>query len=272
MPYGETEMETQDPSEAWRALLQSPDLYDHRCASKSDLRRIKRLGFVWWRILRAARLRPGARVFEMGCGGGKHLASLASNGFVVDGVDVSPDVVDRARIYLSSVAKFCSLEARVEVANFLEYDATARAATYDLCFHAGVVEHFLDAEQRALIWSKLATMTRPGGWVVSIVPCGKHVLRERCRRERLMGYNVPEIDYGCALHEQELRSAGLTRVKCMAHNFLAFLPAHPNPVLAGRARKILILGANATLPWLRVPEDWKERLASTLIVMGQRPA
>lgn len=271
MQIHEAQAGDSDPSQAWKALLEVEGSYEHTCDSASEYRRIKRLGFAWRRILRVTRLSPGARVFELGCGGGRHLAALAANGFVAHGVDVSPEVVVRARTFLESVGRFADIRATVEHANFLEYPVAQQEERYDLCFHAGVVEHFLDPAQRADIWNKLVTLTKPGGWVVSMVPCGKHFLRGRLREERIMGYNVPEIDYGCELHTQEFLAAGLQDILCLAHNFFAFLPAHRSALLRAHLVRPIVLTSNATLPWLPLPEVWKERFASTLIAIGRKP-
>lgn len=259
-----------DPSEAWRALLEHPGGYEHHCSSQEDFQRLRRLGFAWTRVLRIAKLSPGDRVFEFGCGGGKHLALLASRGFEVHGVDVSPAVTERAKSYLASVARFAPIRASVEHADFLEYDVRPRAGSFAMSFHAGVVEHFLEPEQRALIWEKMVALVRPGGWVVSMVPGGKHVLRERIRRERLSGYDVPEIDYGCELHTREFEAAGLADIACMAHNFFSFLPAHQSKIVSGLLSGPTRLLSNATLPWLPLPETWKERFAGTLLVVGRK--
>jgi len=189
----------------------------------------------------------------------------------VHGVDVSPEVVARARDYLGAVAGFAGIDATVEVANFLEYDVLSSASSFDMCFHAGVVEHFLDPAQRALIWQKMHGMLRPGGWVVSLVPNGKHIVRQRLRDHGLMGYHVPEIDYGCELHSRELVAAGFEQVVCLPHNYLAFLPAHPSRLLSGPLARPLFYAANAALPWIPVSPLWKERYASTLIAIGRRP-
>jgi 2-polyprenyl-3-methyl-5-hydroxy-6-metoxy-1,4-benzoquinol methylase len=80
--------------------------------------------------------------------GGTHLAKLAVNGFAVHGIDVSDAVVKRAENYLEEVAKFQSIKASVEFANIFEYQSSN---LYDMCYHFGVVEHFLELSQRQQI-------------------------------------------------------------------------------------------------------------------------
>ena len=45
----------------------------------------------------------GARVMDMGCGAGRHAASLASLGFQVDGLDLSANSIESARINYADV-------------------------------------------------------------------------------------------------------------------------------------------------------------------------
>ncbi|MEY4514870.1 MAG: hypothetical protein RLZZ450_6992 [Pseudomonadota bacterium] len=260
-----------DPGQAWRALLEEPGQYEHHCRTKQEFRQTKRLGLVWRRVLSATRLRPPARVFELGCGGGKHLAGLAVAGYSVHGVDIAPAVVERARHYLDEVNVHRLIAATVEQGNILTYDTASRAGSFDMCFHVGVVEHFLSATDRSLIWQKLVELTAPGGWVVSVVPCGMHFLRQRVRTERLLGYNVPEIDYSCATHTLEFQSAGLAEVVCLPHNFLGFLSAHPVAWLRGPARLPLYAAANVLGPLLPLPNSVKERSAGSLIVLARKP-
>jgi SAM-dependent methyltransferase len=60
-----------------------------------------------------ARLRPGDRILELGCGDGALSCALASEGFDVTGVDISPGMVEEARRRAESE----SSPARFEVAD-----------------------------------------------------------------------------------------------------------------------------------------------------------
>lgn len=48
-------------------------------------------------LLRMLRLRPGARLLDVPCGYGLHAVALARRGFCVTGVDISPELLARAR-------------------------------------------------------------------------------------------------------------------------------------------------------------------------------
>ena len=104
----------ESPATAWTAALADGG-YDHACRSPGEFRKAKRLGQAWRRILRATGLRAPASAFEIGCGGGVHLATLAAHGFDVSGVGVSPQVADRARRYLGQVAGFADSDISVDI-------------------------------------------------------------------------------------------------------------------------------------------------------------
>ncbi|MEH1869822.1 MAG: hypothetical protein V7K69_33155 [Nostoc sp.] len=86
-----------DASEVWKQELELQG-YEHHCYSAENLKKIKRLGLVWQKILRITKITPSDRLFELGCGRRIHLASLAVKGFEVHGIDVSATVASRAKI------------------------------------------------------------------------------------------------------------------------------------------------------------------------------
>jgi SAM-dependent methyltransferase len=251
---------------AWQAAL-GHGAYEHHCRSRLDYLRVRRLGRAWSLILRKANPPRGAHIFELGCGGGINLAKLATHGYRVHGIDVSPEVVARARGYLDEVARFKDIRASVEVADIFDYRDPTQ---FDMVFHNGVVEHFLDDDNRRAIWERLAALTVSGGAVVSIVPCGAHFMRARVRAERLCGYDIAEIDYTCASHRRELERAGLVDIRCYPTNYFDFLRGHPNRWIARYAHKAALIAGAMVMPVLPVAESIKERVADSLIVIARR--
>jgi SAM-dependent methyltransferase len=255
-------------SQAWKQALSLPGKYELHCSSLQDIQRLQKLGHVWKRSLQVTGIQPPAQLFELGCGGGIHLARLALNGFQVHGIDVSDAVAARAQTFLEEIRQFQSIEATIEVADIFNYHSEI---TYDMCFHFGVVEHFLEVSERQQIWDNLYKLTKPGGWILSVVPCGQHFMRSMVRQHGLAGYNIPEIDYSCASHRAEFKALGLQSITTLPHSFFSFLSAHPSRVVAKWLYPVAFTFGNLLLPSIPLPDLVKERWAQSLIVAGQKP-
>jgi SAM-dependent methyltransferase len=259
------------PGEQW-AINLTEGGYENHCRTADDLRKIKRLGLAWRRILGATGLAAPASVFEIGCGGGEKLATLALNGFAADGIDISPDVLDRAKQFFAEIGDIGGDPLRIGLnqGDFFAFDTDRR---YDLVYHFGVVEHYLQADDRARFWDNAVKLTAPGGWVVSVVPCGRHLMRSRMRAEELCGYEhrLAEIDYSAASHRDEFARVGLVDVRVLPHGYFYFLSGHPSAMVRGLAFPPLFAIGNACLPWLPAPAALTERFAHSLIAIGRRP-
>lgn len=252
----------------WKEKLRDGG-YAHSCASSEDVRKIRKMSRVWRKALAHTGLRPPARLLEIGCGGGIHLAALALNGFEVQGIDISPEVVDRCNEYFRAVRQQTgtNLSAQVRVADVFSYESNDR---YDMTYHFGVVEHFLELEERMEIWKRMSRATRKNGWVMSVVPNGSHYWRARVRRERLCGYDIPEVDYSVEMHEEEFRRAGLRDVIAIPWNYFGFLAGIYNGAIERNLSRPLFMASNIFLPVLPIPRKMKERFAHSLIVFGRK--
>jgi SAM-dependent methyltransferase len=77
--------------------------------------------------LRAALRRFGEPALDLGCGTGRLLLPLLAEGFDVDGVDISADMIDRLRV--AAVAAGLDLAGRLEVQPFDRLDRPRRYGT-----------------------------------------------------------------------------------------------------------------------------------------------
>lgn len=108
-------------------------------------------------------LRPG-RAVEIGCGTGTNAVLLASRGFDVLGVDLSPIAIEQAnsRAREAGVAG-CRFEQRDIFAGDLE------AAAFDVAFDSGCFHVFDDAETRSRFAAQVAGALVTGGTWLSLI-------------------------------------------------------------------------------------------------------
>lgn len=101
---------------------------------------------------------PGARIIDVGCGGGILSESLATAGGRVLGIDATARVIDVARAH--AAAGGLGIDYRVSTAADLD---ASHAHAYDAVTCMELVEHVPDAD--ALI-GDCARLVRPGGVVI----------------------------------------------------------------------------------------------------------
>lgn len=99
----------------------------------------------------------GARVADVGCGGGLLSEALARAGAQVTGIDLAPAVIEVARLHLheSQLAVDYRLQSSAELAR-------AEPAAFDVVCCMEMIEHVPDP---AALVADLAAMLKPGGWL-----------------------------------------------------------------------------------------------------------
>src|SRR2546427_11325989 len=102
-----------DIARRWQAELEAGG-YERRITTSAEFRRLLRSSRTWRTILKATRLRPGAAVFEFGCGGGNQLIPLALHGYQCAGIDCSEDVLARCRRLMADAERFSGRRLRSE--------------------------------------------------------------------------------------------------------------------------------------------------------------
>ena len=254
-----------DTARRWQAELEAGG-YERRITTSAEFRRLLRLSRTWRTILGATRLRPGAAVFEFGCGGGNQLVPLALRGYRCAGIDCSEEVLARCRRLMADAERFSGrrLSVRLHHGDFLEFRSDE---PHDLVFNFGVIEHFLDDDERRRAVARMFSLCAPGGHVVSVVPSGTHPLRGRMRAEGLGGYRVPEIDYTPALLEAEMREAGGSAVRVIPHNLFGYRLLVPAPAFPRLGHRLVFWGAQL-LP--RVSSRFTVRHASSFICVARK--
>jgi SAM-dependent methyltransferase len=230
-------------SEQWERALRA-DAYAH---SETDITfdKVMATPRVWRRIFAIIRLRyrrrQGRSALEVGVGGGKHLVMLAAQGWRGLGIDVSVSVLARAREFAAAAARCVGrpLDIRLVHADLFEYKIDER---FDMVYHVGVIEHFLEAATRLAFLRKMFELAKPGGYVVSVVPSGMHPRREWLRREKVSGYDIPEVDYSPDLMRMEFTACGAEDIRIIPHNLFGYLLTDHDRSGKRLAKKVFFYG------------------------------
>jgi 2-polyprenyl-6-hydroxyphenyl methylase/3-demethylubiquinone-9 3-methyltransferase len=98
----------------------------------------------------------GARVLDVGCGGGLHAETLARAGAQVTGIDLAPSMVETARLH--ALDSGLTIDYRVEDASAL----LKSSVKYDVVTCMEMLEHVPDPAATVDVLGKLV---RPGGHV-----------------------------------------------------------------------------------------------------------
>jgi len=143
----------------------------------------------------------GARVLDVGCGGGLLAESLARAGALVTGIDLAPAMIAAARAHAAE--ERLAIDYREQSAAAL---ARSAACAYEVVTCMEMLEHVPDPE--AMLCT-LAELTRPGGhlFVATIHRTLKAFLTAIVAAEYLLGV-VPR---GTHQYERLIRPAELAR-------------------------------------------------------------
>ena len=162
---------------------------------------------VWRRVFRRIPNRKGD-VFEVGYGGGKHLAQFMAEGWNIDGIDCSEQMKSEAEKFLGK---------KLLLGDFFEAQITKQ---YDVVFHVGVIEHYREYSDRIKFLKQMSAITKPGGYVISIVPINIDMKTP----------HAPEIDYTSCLMRQEFIDVGAEIIAVFPHNLKGWFAPIPFPI------------------------------------------
>ena len=110
---------------------------------------------VW---LRERGVLPGADLLDAGCGTGRYAAELARRGYIVHGVDTSPELIDIANRFINEAP----LSVSFAVGNILGQPP----GRYDAILCRGVLNDFVDDDSRAAVFGAFAQALRSAGVLI----------------------------------------------------------------------------------------------------------
>ena len=100
------------------------------------------------------RLRPGARILELGCGGGRDASHMIEMGFDVEPTDGTAEIALQAEVRLDRTVRVMRFD---ELESIAEYDAVIASAS---------LLHVPRADLPSIL-QRIWTALKPGGWHIA---------------------------------------------------------------------------------------------------------
>lgn len=152
-------------------------------------------------LIKELQLPPGSRILDVGCGTGRHSVALTERGYTVTGVDLSPDMIGKAREKAASRGYEVDFIVRdaAELDFNCEFDAAICLCEGCLCL-LGDVDDPHDRDLRVL--GNIQRALKPGGLFISTVLSAIRSFR---------GTEVEGLSPGTF--------DPVTQVECMSHTF-----------------------------------------------------
>ncbi len=112
-------------------------------------------------VMQEAGVAPGARVLEVGCGMGRYTLPLAEMGYRVEGLDLTPGLLDKLRAFNGG-----RFDIPLYAGDVVDH-AEALADQFDAVVGFFTLHH---VHGLAPIYAAMARMVRPGGRIVFLEP------------------------------------------------------------------------------------------------------
>lgn len=117
-----------------------------------------------------ARVSPGGRILDFGCGTGEIARALQAAGYLVTGADISSVMLQAGRANPENAGiQFVEIDARIVKTPF-------ESGSFDGVIASSVLEYLVTPRAWLV---ELRRVLRPGGWLLATVPDPDHPIRRR---------------------------------------------------------------------------------------------
>jgi SAM-dependent methyltransferase len=203
-------------------------------------------------LKRYARPTRGSLVLEGGCASGKFSLCFALLGCDVTALDYSPEMLENVASLQQTVERQVGpLKLALHQGDLEHLDL--KADHFDLVFNEGVVEHWLNDDERRAVLRNLACVTRPHGTVAVIVPNGHHPWMTRWMETNPAFLSAPPmVRYSPQMLRNDLMSVGLQDLVIDGIYAWRSIDQWPNEQLrlvGGALQKLIPLPHRLRLKW-----------------------
>lgn len=182
-------------------------------------------------LLRFASITPGQRVLDVGCGHGRYTFTLAERGLRVEGLDLSPVLLDRLRAHDQgrfNIPLHCADILRPPPSMLGQYDAVVGFF---------MLHHLHDIQA---CFQSIARLVRPGGPIAFLEPnafCLSYYVQMAITPSMTWQGDGGVIRMRKALLFKAMQDAGLHNLRCSRFGF--FPPALANRPWGARVESVL---------------------------------
>lgn len=116
------------------------------------------------KVLEIINIPSDASILEIGAGSGKWSAAFSILGFHVTAIDSNPEILNQIK------RNFPNIEIELVKDELPKLRSKASKRKYEIVFNEGVIEHFMDKNERIAAIRSMGNCCISGGYVYFIVP------------------------------------------------------------------------------------------------------
>ncbi|MEM4268208.1 MAG: class I SAM-dependent methyltransferase [Candidatus Woesearchaeota archaeon] len=254
-------------NDRWKSVFKN-DSYRIKVSGPCDaLIKIYLSNILSYEILSVIKKHNCQLILDFGAGGGKYAVPIAYRGYEVHALDLSEHVLESLKKYQQEIEHYTKRKLNIKIING-DIMQLKTKEIYDFIFSVGVMEHFLDNKFRSSVIKKQALLLKRGGVIMTIVPSGVHPLRKIFRKNKLAGYDIPEIDYTKEILFSDFSQHGLKVTRIYGYNLFGHLVYKPTGPLLHLFYRLFHLIFHLTEPIYT--EDFKYKNSYVLICISRK--